>query len=761
MSCNFILLLSIKLITMKRFFTCAFFILFYSSAFCQLELTAIGTEEIIDFTGFTGAGFSASPTAGQLNSNTWSVVGFDDGDVNFGDEGVTGDFARGTTGGGVITGGVYSLEISSNEKLMVQPGADDFTPGSLILKLVNTSGSAINQLDFSYLIDALNDQNRANSFNAAYSYDNVSYTDIPGLTFTSPEASDGLVYTYSFDVLLTGITIEPGDVFYISWNSDDVSGSGSRDEIALDNISITPLDGGGGPTYNFDPSSMTVSETAGVAYFDLTLSESADCVFNLDYIEGTADLPTDFGLSTFTVTFTEGGPTTQTLDVGIVDDFEVETLESFILYLNVSSGSCMAGASDQIEIFIESDDATGIAEAEITDEIYGDEGDGMISGTVSLSETADCEVQLTLDAASTLTEGSDYDFTLPYNIVFSDGGALFQDFDIIIYDDTEIEPTEDLIINLNIVSGSCVLGASGDLDLYLEDNDDEPIVYTPVDIADIHDEDADGNCISLGDMVSLTGIVYGINIWDGGLQFTLRDATGGISVFSFAQSLGYTVTEGDNITVNGEIDQFNGLTEIIPDTIIFNSSGNALEFPDVISTINESTESDLLRIETVYPVNESDWLGDGSSFNVEFTDGTNNFMVRIDNNTELSTIPILSGSLFNVIGLGAQFDTEAPYTDGYQLMPRYGADLEIISALSNENNNSFSIYPNPTTDNLIIQSIACDGLLTITDQSGKLMMSKTISQSEEILPVQELPAGMYVLELITEDRTSTSHFIKL
>lgn len=67
----------------------------------------------------------------------------------------------------------------------------------------------------------------------------------------------------------------------------------------------------------------------------------------------------------------------------------------------------------------------------------------------------------------------------------------------------------------------------------------------------------------------------------------------------------------------------------------------------------------------------------------------NTFIIRIDDNTELSTSTLLDinylgmfSDLFQVKGIGSQFDTDAPYSSGYQLMPRYISDFEIFTNLS-------------------------------------------------------------------------------
>ena len=62
------------------------------------------------------------------------------------------------------------------------------------------------------------------------------------------------------------------------------------------------------------------------------------------------------------------------------------------------------------------------------------------------------------------------------------------------------------------------------------------------------------------------------------IQFTIideLDPDAGIGLFS-SNTFDYTVTEGDEVVVRGAISQFNGLTQITPDTVILVSSGNDL-----------------------------------------------------------------------------------------------------------------------------------------------------------------------------------------
>jgi hypothetical protein len=86
---------------MKKLLTYVLSAIVVLPAVAQLEITAIGSPVTIDFTGFMGSGFAPDPAADQLDSDTWAVTGLSDGDLDFGGTAVTGDFARGSTTGGV------------------------------------------------------------------------------------------------------------------------------------------------------------------------------------------------------------------------------------------------------------------------------------------------------------------------------------------------------------------------------------------------------------------------------------------------------------------------------------------------------------------------------------------------------------------------------------------------------------------------------------------------------------------------------------
>ena len=216
----------------------------------QLDIFVVDVPVIIDFeqtfTGvnegaFAGGGFAPSPATGQLDSDAWEVAGMSDGNLDFGQTNVAGDFARGTHSGGVGTGGIYAFDVGSNLILGVQPGASDFTPGSLTLKAVNMTGDVIEDLQVEYTIWELNNAGRSNSLNFEWSLNGTSFTMEPSLDFNTTEVAAGSPswMSTSRSITLTSLNIPSGDDIFFNWNFDDESGSGSRDEYGIDDIELT------------------------------------------------------------------------------------------------------------------------------------------------------------------------------------------------------------------------------------------------------------------------------------------------------------------------------------------------------------------------------------------------------------------------------------------------------------------------------------------------------------------------------------------
>ena len=261
---------------------------------------------------------------------------------------------------------------------------------------------------------------------------------------------------------------------------------------------------------------------------------------------------------------------------------------------------------------------------------------------------------------------------------------------ITVIDDAINEGTEYADFIIQSVGSGLTIGVIDSMRFTINDDDTPIPTYT---IPQIKGQDSDGVSDSLGVYCKVIGTVIGVNTQSastGNVAFTIHDGTVGFGVFSpSTSSHGYTVTEGDVIRVVGSIGQFNGLAQVGADSISIISTGAGIPSPTVITSLDETTESNLLRVNNVTVVDPTQWTNAGSGFNVDVFDGINTIALRIDADVTLFNEPCPTG-VFNIIGIGGQFDMSSPYTGGYQMLPRQKEDV---------------IFPTPTSYDLAITEI--------------------------------------------------------
>ncbi len=271
---------------------------------------------------------------------------------------------------------------------------------------------------------------------------------------------------------------------------------------------------------------------------------------------------------------------------------------------------------------------------------------------------------------------------------------------------------------------------------------------------------ADGRVDSLGITCQLQGIVYGVDMRAGGLQFTLIDANNdGIGIFSPSEEFGYTVTEGDEIIIQGEVTQFRGFAQMEPSSLIFVSSGNTLFEPTVVTALNEDTESQLVKINNVTLGTVST---DSGGLNAEISDGTTTFTLRLDADTGLTEADIPT-SAFNVIGIGGQFDPDGnvPFDQGYQILPRFLSDFEIVSGTFDPGiASSIKVFPNPAQAQVQINMTEAFESLRIVDVLGREVLRIASPNLNEIIQLSKLHAGVYHIQFVKDNRFWTSKLIK-
>ena len=310
----------------------------------------------------------------------------------------------------------------------------------------------------------------------------------------------------------------------------------------------------------------------------------------------------------------------------------------------------------------------------------------MMAGSVSLSATAGTGFVFGSDATTTpaLSAGT---LTIPVPSMTDTVS-----FTINVLDDNLIEGPESAVFAIASASMGLSIGTPNSYTFTIADNDVFIPTYTLPQVKGVNAQFLPD---SSGKMCKLVGTVLGVNTQTfattGNLGFTIHDGSVGFGVFGAGtKNLGYTVNEGDVIRVIGVIGHFNGLAQINADSIVVISTNGALPSPVVITDMNESTESQLIRMNNVYVINSTQWTNAGSGFSVNVTNGPDTIQLRIDADvSDVYSAPCPVGT-FDVVGIGGQFDNSAPHNSGYQFLPRRLADF---------------IFPVPVTYDLAITEI--------------------------------------------------------
>lgn len=230
-------------------------------------------------------------------------------------------------------------------------------------------------------------------------------------------------------------------------------------------------------------------------------------------------------------------------------------------------------------------------------------------------------------------------------------------FSLTVTDDEGESDTDDVVITVNITSVMTILEARGQ---------------------------------ALGTLVTVTGLVNSVNFSSSGSEYTFEDASAGIDMYFSGGVL--DLSFGDEITVTGETDEYNGKYEIIPGgmgDIVVVSTGNPLPDPQIITAAElasngEQYESELIQILAVSNTGTGDmWPASGSNANIDISDASGTTVMRIDKETEIdgSTEPVWP---MDVIGVVSEFGGT------YQILPRLLSDFmsDIVTpSFSNESHS--------------------------------------------------------------------------
>ncbi len=571
-----------------------------------------------------------------------------------------------------------------------------------------------------------------------------------------------------------------------------------------------------GPSIYFPTGSMEFPENGGSASIRVVMANGdgsgASVTVGLD-AASTALNGSDFDFSEVLITFDPQEVDTQIVMIPITDDLTAEGLETIVVGLSAPSSNASVDNARSTFILTITDNDSNIPKIVINEIMYNNPG----GDTYEYLELLNHETIPVNLKGFNFTSGITYTFP---DMTLAPGGYLVLAIDSVLFEQNLGVQALQFGGQLNNTGESVTLrdslgneidqvtysasapwdadanGAGGSLELCDPDSDNElaaswkasitgtgffvngieilgtpgaandcseppPVSYPAYPVGLVTTLDANGQTDSLGVTCQIQGLMYGVNLRPGGLQFTLIDSQNeGIGVFEQTGDYGLSPVEGDELIIRGKINQFNGLTQIDPDTVILVSSGNALFDPTVITDLGENAESQLVKINNLTIVNPAQWTNSGSGFNVDVTNGTQTFAMRIDNDvnifgTDPPSVP------FNLVGLGGQFDSSSPYTDGYQIFPRYLADIQLLNAVVDPGlAEGLKIYPNPVGQTLHIETDRQFDQVQILNMLGESVIWQSAAGLALQIDLKTLPAGAYVIKLIKGNRIWSERIIK-
>jgi len=207
----------------------------------------------------------------------------------------------------------------------------------------------------------------------------------------------------------------------------------------------------------------------------------------------------------------------------------------------------------------------------------------------------------------------------------------------------------------------------------------EPVIYN---IAEVQTPGNDGVTSKYVDStVTVQGIITGPNyiFTSGSPSFYIQDTTGGINVYDADGDqpfLDYIDSLGARIRIVGTVTEYNGLTEIAHGYGWFlNMSTPPL--PVRLGTnrfLTESMEGSLIEFQGI--VRTSPYkTGDG--FNIDVLNGDVGITVRFTTASLINPTSIKKDDERIFTGIVGQYDSEEPYTSGYQVLLRFDDDIRI------------------------------------------------------------------------------------
>lgn len=238
------------------------------------------------------------------------------------------------------------------------------------------------------------------------------------------------------------------------------------------------------------------------------------------------------------------------------------------------------------------------------------------------------------------------------------------------------------------------------------------------------------------------------------------DMPAAIKVFQY-DAAEIEIIFGHQYTVVGKITQNRGMVELRPGNPTFDviDEGEAYNIPypidfEIASLLSarELLEGLLVRcsyIDTIAFEGNDPWPAnaENDAYKLISDDGgISQLILHLDKDTDIPGMAEPSWPQ-HITGIFGQYDEFAPYTEGYQLIPRSINDFEVAGAISEPSNTMipdelilYTAYPNPFNPSTTIQfNIPID---MVGEKIKKITIYNTLGQTIKIFNLSDVKAGL-------------------
>jgi endonuclease/exonuclease/phosphatase family metal-dependent hydrolase len=363
------------------------------------ELAGPGTPVIETFESYAG---TAAP-------NQWTLG--------------SGPVFRGSGDGSSNSGGWWSYgSASSTERAPGFLGNSTINTITWTAHWTNSIGVTVDDLALAYRAERWRQAPRPSALSVAYSLNGGGYTIVPELACTAPTvgaeaATDGnnAANFSNLTATLSGLSLAPGGVFSLRWTYTQGAGSGARQGLAIDDVSVTV---GAGAFLGFNSPAITVSETSSTNVVWITGFGISAATAEVFVISGTATPDVDYSFVPVTIAFDEI-TSSQAVEIVMLDDIDIEGSETIVLGITNVSGAVISPGGGAMTINLLDDEyptaswspaSTSLSEAGTAQPVY-----------VELSFTNHATVQI--KASGSAQPGIDYTLSATTLLFVAEGAT--------------------------------------------------------------------------------------------------------------------------------------------------------------------------------------------------------------------------------------------------------------------------------------------------------------------------------------------------